>query len=57
MKIYIYNKGEKHKNERKSWNGKQIKKLLFIVTIKDLERFTLKILPVIYTSTFLKLSK
>ena len=44
-------------NERKPWNGKQIGKLLLIVTVADPEWFTAKGKPIIYTRTFVELYK
>ena len=44
-------------NKRKPWNGKQIGKLLLIVTVADPERFTAKNKPVIYTGAFVELYK
>ena len=44
-------------NERKSWNGKQIRKLLLIVTVADPERFTAKGKQITYTGTFVELYK
>ncbi len=42
-------------NDRKSWNGKQIGKLLLIVTVADPERFTDKGKPITYIRAFVKL--
>ena len=44
-------------NERKLWNGKQIRKLLLIVTVADPERFTAKSKPITYTGAFVELYK
>ena len=44
-------------NERKPWNGKQIRKLLLIVTVADPERFTAKNKPITYTGAFMELYK
>ena len=44
-------------NERKPWNGKQIEKLLLIVTVADPERFTAKGKPITYTGAFVELYK
>ena len=44
-------------NERKPWNGKQIRKLLLIVTVADPEWFTAKSKPITYTGAFMKLYK
>ncbi len=43
------------RDERKLWNDKLIKKLLLIITMVVLKRFTLKTKPVIYTGTFVEL--
>ncbi len=37
-----------------SWNSKLIERLLLIVTVADLKRFTLKGKPVIYTKAFVE---
>ena len=42
-------------DERKPYNGKQIGRLLLIVTVADLEWFTPKSKPVTYTSAFVEL--
>ncbi len=42
-------------NDRKPWNGKQIRKLLLIVTIADPERFTDKGKPIIYIGASVEL--
>ena len=44
-------------NERKPWNGKQIGKLLLIVTVADPERFTAKGKPITYTGAFVEFYK
>ena len=44
-------------NERKSWNGKQIGKLLLIVTVADPEWFMAKSKPITYTRAFVELYK
>ena len=44
-------------NERKPWNGKQIGKLLLIVTVADPEWFTAKGKPITYTGAFVELYK
>ena len=44
-------------NERKPQNGKQIRKLLLIVTVADPERFTAKGKPITYTGAFVELYK
>ena len=44
-------------NERKPWDGKQIGKLLLIVTIADPERFMAKGKPITYTGAFVELYK
>ena len=44
-------------NERKPWNRKQIGKLLLIMTVADLERFTVKGKPITYTGPFVELYK
>ncbi len=52
---HIWIRGREPRNERKSWNGKLIVKLLLTVTVADPERFTLKGKPVIYTGAFVEL--
>lgn len=42
-------------NNRNSWNRKQIRKLLFIMTIIDLEKFTNKDKLITYIEVFVKL--
>ena len=44
-------------NERKPWNGKQIGKLLLIVTIAEPKRFTAKGKPITYTGAFVEFYK
>ena len=44
-------------NERKPWNGKQIGKLLLIVTVADPEGFTAKGKPITYTRALVELYK
>ena len=47
--------GGEPRNEKISWNGKLIGKLLLTITVVDPERFTLKENPVTYTRAFIEL--
>lgn len=54
---YIFIRGREAEdfNDRKSWNGKQIRKLLLIVIVADLDRFTTKSKLITYIRVFVKL--